>query len=140
MMKKLILVCVCYVFLQSASTQDCNHLKGRWVNELGSTLIIDEALDDGRIIGKYASSTGVDGKIFPLSGWINTSEDHPDEINISFTVQWLGYGSITSWTGYCIENDDGPVIKTIWNLVRSGKEFDWERIITNSSIFKSSRN
>jgi hypothetical protein len=121
--------------IQSVSAQDCNHLKGQWVNEMGSALIIDDILSNGKIIGDYASSTGVDGKVFPLSGWVNQSDDHPEEVNISFMVKWEGYGSITSWTGYCINPDGVLQIKTIWNLVRSGKEYDWERIITNSSTF-----
>ncbi len=117
------------------SGQNCQDLEGRWVNELGSVLVIDTVANDGQIIGKYASSTGVDGKIFPLQGWINASADHPTEINVAFTVRWEGYGSLTSWTGYCLEDEDSSSIKTIWNLVRSGKEFPWERILTNSSTF-----
>ena len=77
----------------------------------------------------------MDGKVFPLSGWVNRSDDHPDEVNISFTVRWEGYGSITSWTGYCTKAEEGYHIKTIWNLVRLGKEYDWERVITNASTF-----
>ena len=140
MIKKLLSIALFCFVSTTMFSQDCQNLKGEWKNELGSVLIIDDIYQTGKLAGRYASSTGVDGKNFPLSGWINTSEDHPDEVNISFTVQWVGYGSITSWTGYCMENEDGPAIKTIWNLVRSGKEFDWERIITNSSTFKSLRN
>lgn len=124
-----------YMMAHSAFTQDCSQLNGRWINELGSVLIVDEVLENGKINGQYASSTGVDGKTFPLSGWVNQSKDQPEEVNISFMVKWEGYGSITSWTGYCLNTEEGSQIKTIWNLVRSGKEFDWERIITNSSTF-----
>ncbi len=120
--------------------QSCDSLNGTWANELGSALVIDSIGQDGRIIGQYASSTGVDGKVFPLDGWINANSDFPDEVNISFSVRWEGYGSITSWTGYCSEKLEGSEIKTIWNLVRSGKEFEWERIITNSSVFKPYKN
>lgn len=118
------------------TAQSCLKMEGRWINDLGSVLVIDQVGENGSIIGKYASSTGVDGKIFPLLGWVNTSEEHPDEVNISFTVRWEGYGSITSWTGYCLDQPEGgSSIKTMWNLVRSGKEFPWERILTNSSTF-----
>ena len=126
-----------FVSVVSCSAQDCQNLSGKWINELGSVLVIDSLKADGSIMGHYASSTGVDGKIFLLQGWINHKDGLNEEINISFSVRWKGYGSITSWTGYCYEAEEGSEIKTIWNLVRSGKEFDWERIITNSSIFKS---
>jgi len=117
--------------------QDCINMEGKWVNELGSVLVIDSISNNGGIIGKYASSTGVDGKIFPMAGWINRSAGHPGEVNISFTVRWKGYGSITSWTGYCHFDGEVSKITTIWNLVRSGKDYNWERIITNASTFVS---
>ena len=122
------------------NAQDCLDFEGTWVNELGSALIIDSISIEGKIFGQYASSTGVDGKIFALEGWVNSRKDFPTEKNLSFSVRWEGYGSITSWTVYCIEAGKGPEIKTIWNLVRSGKEFDWERIITNSSTFRPFKN
>ena len=117
-------------------SQSCASLTGAWQNELGSVLQIDEVLSDGKILGVYKSSTGVDGQTFALQGWVNSNEDHPDEKNLSFSVRWEGYGSITSWTGYCHHFENSDQIKTVWHLVRSGKEFDWERVITNSSIFK----
>jgi len=123
------------VCLQGHS-QSCNQLKGEWINELGSVLQIDSIQMNGSITGVYKSSTGVDGKVFALQGWVNSSEEQPDEINIAFSVRWQGYGSITSWTGYCHTHEGEDQIKTIWHLVRSGKEFDWERIISNSSTFK----
>ncbi|MEE9373949.1 MAG: avidin/streptavidin family protein [Saprospiraceae bacterium] len=110
-------------------------MKGDWVNELGSVLQIDSINKQGDIIGVYRSSTGVDGKEFKLKGYVNTSEEYPTEKNISFAVRWIGYGSITSWSGYCTQLNNKDQIKTMWHLVRSGKEFDWERVITNASVF-----
>ncbi len=110
-------------------------LIGAWQNELGSVLHIDSIGSTGEIYGHYASSTGVDGKIFPLDGKVNATTENPHEFNLAFMVRWEGYGSITSWTGYFIDDDKGSRIKTLWHLVRSGKEYDWERIITNSSTF-----
>ena len=117
-------------------SQSCENLSGEWVNELGSVLQIDSITQDGDIIGVYKSSTGVDGKRFSLKGYVNSNVEFPAEHNISFSVRWNGYGSITSWTGFCHRLDNQDQIKTLWHLVRSGKEFDWERVITNSSIFK----
>jgi hypothetical protein len=127
----LIVVCA-----QWSSAQNCSQIIGEWQNELGSVLAIDSLTSDGEIKGVYKSSTGVDGKTFNLQGYVNRSDSHPQEVNISFSVRWKGYGSITSWTGYCHIHEGQDQIKTVWQLVRSGKEFDWERIITNSSTFK----
>lgn len=139
MEKSLLLLIFALLSLPSIS-QNCTSLRGGWINELGSVLQIDSVTFDGQILGLYKSSSGVDGRIFPLQGWINSSSDQPEEINITFSVIWgRDYGSITSWTGYCYAEGGKSKIKTIWHLVRSGKDFDWERIITNSSVFISAK-
>lgn len=137
-MKHLFIVFSFWSFTSSSLLgQSCSDMKGEWVNELGSALVIDDISEEGNIVGVYKSSTGVDGKTFNLQGYVNEKSDSPNEKNISFSVRWEGYGSITSWTGYCQSVNGKPQIKTMWHLVRSGKEFDWERIITNSSTFVS---
>ena len=121
--------------LNIAISQDCDSLQGQWLNELGSVLVIDRVTDSHEIIGEYRSSTGVDGKIFPLLGWVNNTEgDGP--VSIAFSVRWEGYSSITSWTGSCDNDDEGPRIKVLWHLVRPEQEFEWERIIANSSVYR----
>lgn len=117
--------------------QSCADLTGHWINELGSLLVIDKIETDGSITGEYRSSTGVDGQVFPLMGWVNNySGEEPKVPSIAFSVRWEGYNSITSWTGSCDSDSDGPRIKTLWNLVRPEQEFEWERIISNSSTFR----
>jgi len=123
------------VIAQDSGKEEIIDLQGAWENELGSVFHIDSIATSGEIHGRYASSTGVDGKVFPMQGFINYTEENPTEINVSFTVRWEGYGSITSWTGYVYKLEGKEKIKTMWHLVRSGKEYDWERIITNSSTF-----
>ena len=116
-------------------SQANSSLIGSWQNELGSVLVIDSIKKDHQIMGIYKSSTGVDGRIFPLQGWINR-DDQSGRMAIAFTVRWEGYGSITSWTGYLDTDEEGTYIKTLWHLVRPQPELPWERIITNSSLFR----
>jgi hypothetical protein len=111
-------------------------LRGSWVNELGSLLVVDSVDAEGKIHGQYQSSTGVDGKVFPLLGWVNRGTDEDGILSVAFTVRWEGYGSITSWTGYLDTDADGHYIKTLWHLVRPGTQYPWERIIANSSVFR----
>jgi len=108
---------------------------GSWQNELGSVLQIDSISQEGRLYGVYKSSSGVDGRIFQMEGWVNSQPDIPT-ITISFTVRWAGYGSITSWAGYFDTDEDGTYMKTMWHLVRPNTTEPWERIITNSSTFR----
>ncbi|VAW88805.1 hypothetical protein MNBD_GAMMA18-2219 [hydrothermal vent metagenome] len=123
----------------NASQPSCNNMKGTWVNQLGSTLKIKSIDPSTKMLkGTYKSPSGTSGQKFNLIGWINSSEPAPDADNvhvIAFSVQWGQYGSITSWTGICTNNNETPTIKTIWNLVRSNSQFDWDHILTNSDTF-----
>ena len=112
----------------------CEELSGRWMNENGSVLEIDSVTSEGRLQGRYHSSTGVDGRVFDLQGWVNRQDE--GVAAIAWTVRWTGYASITSWTGSCDVVDQSPRIKTLWHLVRPDQEFDWERIIANGSTFR----
>lgn len=62
---------------------------GSWQNELGSILQIDSITEDQQLQGVYRSSSGVDGKIFPLQGWINNSDS--SVLAVAFSVRWEGY-------------------------------------------------
>ena len=70
--------------------------------------------------------------------WVNHAHATADKDNahvIASAVHWGEYGSITSWTGTCTQVDNTPTIKTLWHLVRSNTQYDWDHIITNSSTF-----
>ena len=129
---KYLLVSACVLTIQFIGlSQD---IKGAWINELGSILAIDSIAANGVIIGSYISSSGVDGKVFRLTGAVNRGSS--PVISISFSVLWDGYSSITSWTGYIDTDQQGRYIKTMWHLVRPDEVEPWERIITNSSTFR----
>lgn len=121
--------------LSATAATHCAALPGQWMNENGSVLEIRGVDAQGRLDGRYHSSTGVDGRVFPLQGWVNQVSDD-DVIALAWSVRWTGYGSITSWTGSCDEDASGPRLKTLWHLVRPNQDFDWERIIANGSTFR----
>lgn len=131
-MRTFILISILLLSSLFAQAQD---LEGHWQNELGSVLVIDSLDADGALYGSYRSSSGTDGRVFPLIGhWNKKSSD--ESYAISFTVHWKDYGSITAWSGYTDEDENGPIIKTLWHLVRPGAGEPWERIIANSSTFR----
>ena len=126
-----------FIIVQRPFAQDCSDLTGTWQNELGSQLVIESITPDSQIEGVYKSSSGVDGKTFALMGWVNNYQKQGESaVSIAFSVRWEGYASITSWTGSCAVDDEGPFIKTLWHLVRPDTEFEWERVIANSSTFR----
>ena len=131
-MRLIFSVCLCLIVLTFTDAQE---VTGIWTNELGSQLVIDSVGESGDLYGEYRSSSGVDGKVFPLQGWINKKLESPS-MAIAFNVHWGEYGSITSWTGYLDEDTQGYYIKTLWHLVRPTEKQPWERIISNASTFR----
>jgi len=82
-----------------ASAQSTSAI-GTWVNDHGSTLVIQSVGADGSVAGTYANSAPgykCAGVSFPIVGWT-------DGARISYTVRWrdasVDCASITSWTGY----------------------------------------
>ena len=123
--KILSLVVLLAIVTPSSCAQD---VIGEWQNELGSVLQIDSIGSDGVLNGIYLSSSGVDGRKFPLIGYINKKEDGQG-LAIAFMVHWGDYGSITSWSGYYERDKDGPLIKTLWHLVRPHEDESWNALL-----------
>jgi len=119
---------------------DCSSIKGEWVNEKGSLMLLEKIdYKTGQISGSYRSSSGTEGQKFPLIGWINrlpVIEGKDNALVISMTVRWGKYGSITSWIGTCMSSKNGDYIETLWNLARSNSDYVWDHIITNKAVFK----
>ena len=127
-----LMLLLCFGLKSIAVAQSCDSLIGRWINQDSSILHIDLETN-GMIKGHYQSNASNDSMRYPLHGLVNRSEDLP---TVSFTVSWGDYGSITSWTGYCQEEENKPTITTMWHLVRPYVEQDWERMLTNKSTFR----
>ncbi|AVS60822.1 autotransporter [Paracidovorax avenae] len=122
------------------STPTCTSPVGDWKNQLGSTLSITAVSPSGQISGTYTSPSGTTGLAYPLTGWVNNpAPSSPAPSNLpafAFSVQWgSSYGSITSWTGTCDVSGGVPTITTLWNLVRTGSQYSWDHILTNSDVF-----
>ena len=49
----------------------CENMQGRWLNELGSTLIISKLKKDGSVEGQFISPLENGAEQFPLVGWFN---------------------------------------------------------------------
>jgi hypothetical protein len=89
--------------LAAAATQGSAQspsVTGTWVNDHGSTLVIQTIGADGSVTGTYANNAPgykCAGVAFPIVGWM-------DGARISYTVRWknasVDCASITSWTGY----------------------------------------
>lgn len=102
---------------------------GTWVNDHGSTLVIQSIGADGSVTGTYANNAPgykCAGVAFPIVGWMNGSR-------ISYTVRWrnasVDCASITSWTGYFNEGRLGV------EWVLAFEEYGASRIRTGSDSY-----
>ena len=130
---------LCYMNTVYASTPNCQHLKGRWVNELGSTLIISSIKANGQLSGHFISSEQAGGETFVVMGWVNDAspQEGLDHLTaITFAVNWDEYGSLSSWAGGCAIKDGIPTLSMIWNLVLANAQFEWDHMISNSDSFR----
>ncbi len=107
---------------------------GQWVNDRDSAVTF--IVTDGLLSGHYQTALGQPDKSkkFPLTGFVEGDQ-------ITFTVNFKGYGSLTSWTGQLTEDDKGPYIRTLWNLTRDvadNKEDDdlWSSMTSGASDFR----
>jgi len=119
----------------SADAQDAApEVAGEWANERGSSVTFIET--DGLLSGYYSTQLGnpdPDSR-FPLTGFIEGDQ-------LTFTVNFKGYGSLTSWTGQISEDEDGPYIRTLWHLTRDVPDAEededlWSSIFAGNATFR----
>ncbi len=111
--------------------QSCDSLMGAYINQDSS--IVHIKVDDGGFLkGSYQSNASDDTILYPLYGVVNR---HSDLTTLSFHVSWDAFGSITSWTGYCEDDENEIKLTLMWHLVRPYVKYDWERMVTNKSVF-----
>ncbi|WP_026147855.1 avidin/streptavidin family protein [Robiginitomaculum antarcticum] len=121
----------------SAQTVDKTDMfSGAWKNDRGSHVVIKN--NDGLLSGYYQTNLGEPDKsaMFPLTGFAQGDQ-------IAFTVNFKGYGSMTSWTGQLTEDENGPYIRTLWNLTRDIADEEepddmWNSITAGASDFRPS--
>ena len=122
-----------------AATPTCKNPLGDWKNQLNSTLSIDNYdAGTGHISGNYISPSGGGTSKFPLVGWLNSLAPQGNKNNatiISFSVRWGSIGSVTSWTGTCVEAGGSARLTTLWQLGRPNSDFAWDHVLTGSDAF-----
>jgi len=119
----------------SADAKDSTpDVSGVWVNERGSAVTFTN--NNGLLSGYYNTQLGNPDPAsrFPLTGFIEGDQ-------VTFTVNFKGYGSLTSWTGQISEDETGPYIRTLWHLTRDVADSEeaedmWSSIIAGSANFR----
>lgn len=108
--------------------------EGRWQNERGSEVVL--SLGEDRVSGFYQTNVGQPDKSekFPLTGFVQGDQ-------ITFSVNFGKYGSMTSWTGQLSEDSNGPYIRTLWHLTRDVPDDQedadlWKSITAGASTFR----
>jgi len=108
---------------------------GSWYNDMGSVAVL--SVTDGKVNGTYRTNVGQPDKSqsFPLVGLVQDDQ-------ITFSVNFKGYGSMTAWVGQLVlDKQNTPYIRTLWHLtkdIEDTKEADdiWGSIRTGASEFR----
>lgn len=107
---------------------------GQWVNDRGSAVTF--TVTDGLLSGYYQTALGSPDKAtqFSLTGFVEGDQ-------ITFTVNFKGHGSLTSWTGQMTRDSGGDYIRTLWHLTRDIDDADedddlWRSITAGASDFR----
>lgn len=109
-------------------------IAGRWSNRLGSTmeLTVDE---HHQIHGSFHTVVGMpeNAPSFPVVGFAEGDA-------LSFCVDFGRRGSVASWSGHHVTDDDGERLVTLWHLVQPvqdphGEKDVWRALMAGSNDF-----
>jgi hypothetical protein len=101
-----------------------------WVNEDGSVLAITTVTPSGLINGTFTTRVGCGaGKAQPLTGWYYAG---PDGGAVTFSVNWEGCDSVTSWSGQYSEATGQ--FQALWHLAVASAPV-WNGIVAGSNFF-----
>jgi len=125
---------LCAACAQADDVKASVDFSGAWDNDMGSQAVF--VVKNGEVRGTYNTNVGEPdkGQSFPLVGLVEGDQ-------ITFTVNFKGFGSMTSWTGQLTENAKGePYIRTHWHLTKDIKdeleqEDIWGSMRTGASKF-----
>ena len=126
------------VAAQALPISDTSLFEGIWQNDRGSQVTFKAVGQDagGVLSGIYQTNVGQPDKSqsFPLTGFVEGDQ-------ISFIVNFKGYGSMTAWVGQLSVDTRGPYFNTLWHLTRDVEdalEDDdlWGSITAGASTFR----
>jgi hypothetical protein len=117
------------------------NINGRWVNQNGSTLVIDD-VEGGHIVGRFESKKGraAKGIEYPVAGLQN---GELVSFQVSFISAEENLHAITSFAGRWESGSDGiQRIHTTWILSRQFEDNEmqkptqvWNTFLTNGDVF-----
>jgi hypothetical protein len=121
--------------VEEGNRRPASTLTGHWRNRLGSTM--DLTVDDGhRLHGTYHTGVGLldPAAAFPVTGFAEGDA-------ISFCVDFGRRGSVASWSGHHIADDDGERLVTLWHLAQPVRDPHsdadvWKGIVAGADEFR----
>ncbi len=100
------------VHVEETDRRPVSGVSGRWCNRLGS--ILDLAVGgDHRITGSFRTRVGgpTVASAFPVAGFVEGDA-------VSFCVDFGSRGSVASWSGHHVTDDDSERLVTLWHLAQ----------------------
>lgn len=117
------------------SGHDCTDLRGVWIHEHQSRLDIESVDGEGLLRGRFTSKVESGGQSFPVIGWVNPPAERSENTvyPVAFNVRWVGFGSLTTWNGYC--DPKTGKIEAMWYFTRGDSEHYWDHTHAGKNIF-----
>ncbi len=119
--------------ISKTDSTSCPNFEGTWKNQLSSDMTL--TVVDGKVTGKYRTGVGAPtpAEEFELVGFTTCDQ-------ISFTVNFGKYGSLTSWVGQHTTDGGKEVIKTMWLLSENVPDSEepkklWGSVLTGADNF-----
>ncbi|XP_028398509.1 uncharacterized protein LOC114522087 [Dendronephthya gigantea] len=115
----------------------CRDISGRWVNKLGSEVVLDH-LQSGVLQGQYYTAVSVSAGKLLGHDILGTLPYNKPGSSFAFSVTWQNGSSTTVWTGQCMVCNGKEMLETSW-LLRSHVDscFDkWKSTRIGKDVFE----
>lgn len=108
---------------------------GRWRNQLGSTLELEVGSDDA-VTGTFQAGVGTTHpeRTYHVAGYALGNA-------VAFCVDFRPHGSVATWTGHHVDDDQGERLVTLWHLAqpvdqpRGGTDL-WRGVVAGADEFR----
>jgi hypothetical protein len=109
---------------------------GRWHDEQGSEVTF-EVGDGGALSGRFRPGGAAGEQDYPLCGYVKKNL-------VAFVVAFDRHGTLASWTGHVVEDEDEPALTTLWHMTLltphpTRAEDRWRGIWAGANTFRRGR-
>ncbi|POI19465.1 hypothetical protein CIB84_016789 [Bambusicola thoracicus] len=121
----------------SLSARKCS-LSGKWANDLGSNMTIEDVNENGEFYGTYDTAVADYPQNIKESPLLGFRQNRARKPTFGFTVRWKFSESTTVFVGQCFTDRSGKeVLKTTWlqRFPIENTDDDWKATRASSNFY-----